>query len=186
MDRSSFAPGVQDLAGEMLSFVVRVLCMTTALGPNFVGNTCPDGHMCKVHVYRSTAWCDECTAEIVPGSSGERCKHCSYDLCERCRDFRPLISQRSSPPDSPVPIPAPRFSRLVEPLSQSAQVLLAPLTHLPTPMNPAVDPAPVPRGPPLAGRMKLRRSPVLPQLPQVVFAYDGCVVRVAELWTWSM
>ena len=159
--------------------------MLDLAGPNFVGNTCPDGHMCKVHVYRSTAWCDECTEEIVPGSSGERCKHCSYDLCESCKDFRPLISQRSSPPESPVPIPAPRFARLLEPASQSAQVLL-PLPSLnPLPINPA----PVPRGSPPVRRMKLKRtvaSPVPLQLPQVVFAYDGGVVRVVELWTWSM
>jgi hypothetical protein len=51
---------------------------------SFVGDICPHGHMCKLHVYVRSHWCDECTNEILPGAQGKRCKHCQYDLCEAC------------------------------------------------------------------------------------------------------
>ena len=151
--------------------------------------------MCKFHIYKNSAWCDGCTNEIMPGCEGERCKHCSFDLCATCKDIRPLPS--SQPNLTPVPNPEPLVSD--EAAAQSAEVL-HPLPSVYPPAtsmlaNPtsffSVD---VPRLPqnnpvPAGNRMKLKRataSSLLPQRPQFVFAFDGCAVPVIELWTWSM
>ena len=54
-------------------------------GPNFKGHVCPQGHMCRLRLYRKSGrFCDECDQEINEGSSGERCKLCDYDLCPIC------------------------------------------------------------------------------------------------------
>ena len=163
--------------------------MITALGPGFVGNTCPDGHMCKVHVYRETAWCDECTIEIQPGSEGERCKHCSYDLCVQCKDFRPLPSQDlASPLPPPAPLLSPQSTALTPYLPNHAPWVGFNPSYISSEVQQELQTSHVARAPPpTRNRMKLQKASSLSTgLPNFVIAFDGCVVPVIELWTWSM
>lgn len=158
--------------------------MITALGPDFVGNTCPDGHMCKIHVYSKTAWCDGCECEIAPGTEGERCKHCCYDLCLQCKDFRPLPSQ-----DLTSPLPAPAQSTPNPTLFPQPWLGFNP-SYLPPELQQVLQTSQVAKAPKRTGnRMKLKHAsscPGLQQRPTFVTAFDGCVVPVIELWTWSM
>ena len=52
--------------------------------PNWLGNICPAGHKCFNCSFSAVRYCDGCTAEIDPGSKGQRCKYCRFDLCASC------------------------------------------------------------------------------------------------------
>ena len=141
-------------------------------------------------------FCDSCTVEIPPGSKGQQCKRCLFDLCDKCtvneKDFSLGFDDSSE----------------VEADIEVAEVDHSPAKPPPVPIAPIAEMDHSPAKPPplpfaliqadLAcvtkrNRMKLQRVPVLPSAtplpytPIAPVATTFCVVQKSpDFDSWAL
>jgi hypothetical protein len=159
-------------------------------------------------------FCDSCTVEIPPGSKGQQCKRCLFDLCDKCtvseKDFSLGFDDSSEveadievaevdhSPAKPPPVPIAPIAEMDHSPAKPPPLPIAPIAE--------VDHSPA-KPPPLPfaliqadlacvtkrNRMKLQRVPVLPSAtplpytPIAPVATTFCVVQKSpDFDSWAL